>query len=227
MEVRRWARHSQPFSCSWEFSAVILWDGPGQHNVPWISGNLGSSPPDFPLVARAHLEGTSPFQQEAPGFLGLSMVSVHVIPRSWDPPAPPARPKPSRAQQSTTEPAALPFQHLPAQAKQIPRILEVKVAPATPPWAHSCCQLQIQQDLSWDRCTGNSKSQDHHWECSGHTRSWDLSWRRRRRKADQLFTSRECSWSTWIMGIEAKSQPGTSGLPGKRAQQRLSWNCKA
>lgn len=127
-KVRRWARHSQPFSCTWEFSAVIL-DGPGRPNIPWISGNLGLSPPDSPFAGTTPPRGDIPGPAGAPRFSGLSAVSVRVYPSI---PGSSSSSSTAQIRQSTTDPGALLFQHpsfqhlsfqqdhLPAQAKKFP-----------------------------------------------------------------------------------------------------------
>lgn len=50
IKVRTWARHSQPFSCIWEFFPVIL-DGSGQFTTLWISGIV---------ISRLSLASTTP-----------------------------------------------------------------------------------------------------------------------------------------------------------------------
>lgn len=131
---------------------------------------------------------------------GCSVIPASVIPASVIPAGSPAR-----------------------SGKKIPRILEVKVVPASSRSSRisaGIAALGIQRAGIERNITGNVPG------TPGYTRSGDLTWRRRRRKrkAEWLFTSRECSW---ITGREAKSQPDTSDFPGKREQRRLSWNCKA
>lgn len=103
------------------------------------SGSLGFlSPPDFPLPAQPHLEGTSRFQQELLDFPGYpwcpSLLSLHpgifqLLRHS---------PNPEEHNRSGWSgiPGGLAFQvlqfqqdHLPTQAK-IPKILEVKATPS-------------------------------------------------------------------------------------------------